>query len=1007
MRLSNLSCVACLLALLTAAVAVPIASDEVGGAEDTTRLRVMAANISSGRFQSYPNPGPGVRIFQALQPDVVLIQEFNVNTRRGGANDEAAVDRWVDDVFGTDYHWFREPGGDSIPNGVISRWPIVESGEWNDASAPNRDFAFTRIDLPGATDLWAVSLHLLTRNSRIRDVEAAALVEAMRRHPVPEEDYLIVGGDLNTSRRDEPALTTLGQVIDTLGPFPSDGNDPPDGDTNSRRRRPYDWVLTDSELEARTIATVVGDFVFPEGLVFDSRIFTEADLAEAFAPVLRGDSDAPQMQHMAVVRDFGIGTASGPGVEFTLSATEVDFGSVELGSGPVEDSSIQVRVAVPFSVTAVAFSGSHPAEFSLMTPDLSAGPVELDADTALTFAWTPAADDSAPRRVRATLITDGEPGAFEVEMQGVITAAPPPPSGLLLTNGRVYTVDERQPWAEAVAITGDRIVAVGSGAEVRAAASPGAREIDLGGAFVMPGFNDAHVHVDSTGALLTGVNLLDVHEPDAFADRIREATERLPPGSWIVGGDWGAYEDWGEGSSGQAEAATDSTAESAGPFTPHRDLIDALTPDHPVLLSRFDRSVYLANRLALEAAGIDEVTADPDRGEIGRDGSGRLTGLLTGTAVDLVRDVIPPVPFEQRLVQVRSVLDEARRGGVTTIQDITSAEQLLAYQELQRRGELTARIMVRPIIDQVTHVAALGIGAGFGNDWLKVVGFKGWVDGIMGNSSAMFFADYDHDPGNRGRLRPPMLPESVEGAAFGLGIADHYTVHPPGNMERLLFEWLPTGVPPHIHAIGDLGNRILLDIFERVLSESGRVDSDHRWRVIHAQVLHPADVERFGRLNLVAEVNPYHVSDDMRWMEERIGPERSRGAYAFRDLAQAGAVLIFGSDAPGTNAARYYLNPVYGLYAAVSRQTLGLEPAAGWFPHQRLTIEEAIEAYTKAPAWACFEEDDKGTLSVGKLADLAVFDTDLVDAGRNAPATLLEARVLYTIAGGEVVFKAQ
>jgi hypothetical protein len=269
----------------------------------------------------------------------------------------------------------------------------------------------------------------------------------------------------------------------------------------------------------------------------------------------------------------------------------------------------------------------------------------------------------------------------------------------------------------------------------------------------------------------------------------------------------------------------------------------------------------------------------------------------------------------------------------------------------------------------------------------------------------MFFADYDHDPGNRGFLRPPMLPESVEGAAFRLRSSDHYSEYPPGNMEKLIRQWLPTGVPPHIHAIGDLGNRILLDIYERVLTDAGMIDSDHRWRVIHAQVLHPDDFARFGKLHLVAEVNPYHVSDDMRWMEERIGKERSLGAYAFRKLKDSGARLIFGSDSPGTNAARYYLSPVYGLYAAVSRQTLTGEPKEGWYPDQRLTIEEAIEAYTRGPAWACFEEDLKGTLAAGKLADVAVFDTNLVEVGRTDPERLIDAKVLYTIVGGKVVFE--
>jgi hypothetical protein len=358
------------------------------------------------------------------------------------------------------------------------------------------------------------------------------------------------------------------------------------------------------------------------------------------------------------------------------------------------------------------------------------------------------------------------------------------------------------------------------------------------------------------------------------------------------------------------------------------------------------------------------------------------------------------------LAQVRAVLREAREGGVTTIQDLSSAEQVQAYQELRRRGELTARINIRPQLWQVEDVAALGLSRGFGDDWLRLVGFKAWVDGIMGNSAALFFQPFAHDPRNRGSLRHIMFPEGVEGAAMRLGEDDHYSRFPPGNLEKLIVAAARTGVPPHVHAIGDLGNRILLDVYERVLVESGLRGSDHRWRVIHAQHVHPRDFPRFGELRLVAEVNPYHVADDMRWMEERIGPARARDAYAFRKLKNAGAVLVFGSDSPGTNAARYFLSPVYGLYAAVTRQTLKGEPPGGWFPDQRLTIEEALEAYTKTPAWASFEEGSKGTLAAGKLADLAVFDRDLPTAGRERPADLLMAKVLYTIVGGKLVYEA-
>ncbi|WP_419857387.1 amidohydrolase [Candidatus Palauibacter irciniicola] len=584
-------------------------------------------------------------------------------------------------------------------------------------------------------------------------------------------------------------------------------------------------------------------------------------------------------------------------------------------------------------------------------------------------------------------------------------SSPDEPADLVLLNGDVYTLDEARPAAEAIAVRGERIAVVGSNAEAEALVGPDTRVIDLDGAFVSPGFNDGHVHVESTGALIVGVNLLEVHEPDGFREEIARAAERLAPGSWITRGDWGAYEEWEVGSTGREGEGGDAeggAGSAGGPFTPHRDLIDDVTPNHPVLVNRFDRFVYLANSLALDMAGITDATPSPPGGMIAKDEDGRVTGILTGSAVDLVRAAITPKSFEQRLTEVRAVLQEAREGGVTTIQDITSSEQFRAYQELHARGELTARINIRPSLDNVTHTGGLGITRGFGDDWLRFIGYKAWVDGIMGGSSAMFYEQYDHAPGNFGIVRQIMLPEGIDGLALSLTRGQNYAEFPEGNLQRLMEEAVPTGLPPHIHAIGDKAVKILLDLFEAVLSEQDMIEADHRWRMIHAQVVEEADFHRFGELNLVAEVNPYHISDDMRWMEERIGG-RSRGAYAFRSLKDAGAVLVFGSDSPGTNAARYFLHPRYGLYAAVSRQTLSGEPAEGWFPEQRLTIEEAIEAYTRNPAWASFEEDIKGTLTPGKLADIAVFDVDLIEAGRNDPARLLEAEALYTIVGGRVV----
>ena len=581
-----------------------------------------------------------------------------------------------------------------------------------------------------------------------------------------------------------------------------------------------------------------------------------------------------------------------------------------------------------------------------------------------------------------------------------VQVSPSPAPELILVGGRVYTLDPARPWAEAVSVRGDRIVGVGNSAEIRRTSGSTTRVIDLKGAFVSPGFNDGHVHVESTGALLTGANLLDVHEPKAFRERIAQAASRLPAGSWITRGDWGAYEQWGQGSAGAPAAGA-----ARGPFTPDRQLIDEVTPNHPVLVNRFDQSAFLANSLALKLAGVADATPSPEDGEFVRDANGRMTGVLRGSAVGIVRKAVTPISFAQRLAQVRAVLREAREGGVTTIQDLTSGPQLRAYQHLHARGELDVRILLRPTLDMAAHVEPLGITQGFGGDWLKYIGYKAWVDGIMGGSTAMFFEPYSNNPKNKGTLRPIMRPEGRDGAADAMTPGQRYTDAAPGNLEKLLVQAARTGLTPHVHAIGDKAVRILLDIYEKVLTQEKLLGTDHRWRVIHAQVLYPGDAARFGKLALVAEVNPYHISDDMRWMEERIGAERSRGAYAFRTLKNAGAVLVFGSDSPGTNAARYFLNPVYGLYAATTRQTLTGEPRGGWFPDERLTIEEAIEAATKTPAWASFEEQIKGTIAVGKLADLAVFDTNLVEAGRTEPARLLKARVLYTIAGGTVVYE--
>jgi predicted amidohydrolase YtcJ len=541
---------------------------------------------------------------------------------------------------------------------------------------------------------------------------------------------------------------------------------------------------------------------------------------------------------------------------------------------------------------------------------------------------------------------------------------------LVVVGTRAWTGDAARPWAEAVAVSGERIAAVGTRAEMLALRGAGTRVVDLSGHFIVPGFIDNHTHFGSAGALLLGVNLLDVADDAGLIARVREARDRLPDGSWMLGGDWGAYEAWGAGSTGRELSAQPQTQ-----FRPHRSLVDSLTAAHPMLLNRWDRSAYLVNARAIEIAGID---CSWDGVECER---GVPTGRLSPAAATRVRAAIPAKPFEQRLAEARIALAHLAELGVTTIHDNTPPEQLSVFQALHDAGELTVRVYARPTLDRWEHLAALGIRHGFGNDWLKIGGLKGFVDGIMGNSSAYFYEPY-LTTGERGSWRDMMSP--------------------PGNMERILEGADAAGHWPQVHAIGDQAIDTLLTMFERVWERNG--PRDRRWRVIHTQVIRDASVAaRMARMGVIAEVQPYHAIDDMRWMEERIG-ERARWAYAFRTLDDAGVVLSFGSDWPGTNASWYTADPMKGIYAAVTRKTLDGAPEGGWFPQERVDVETALRAYTVNNAWAAGEEALKGALAAGKLADFVVLDRDPFQV---APDELKDVSVLLTVVGGRIVHETR
>jgi predicted amidohydrolase YtcJ len=550
----------------------------------------------------------------------------------------------------------------------------------------------------------------------------------------------------------------------------------------------------------------------------------------------------------------------------------------------------------------------------------------------------------------------------------VVAAAPAgaQTADIIVTSQRIWTGDPDRPTAEAIAIRGDRILAVGDRASIMRLADGQTQHIDMADRFIAPGFIDNHTHFARAGELLLGINLLDVSDEPALVARVRQARDRMPVGAWIVDGQWGAYGPWGMSSTGGADAAR------APEFRPHRSMIDSITPATPVLLSKWDRSEYLANGRALAAAGAD-CSWDGVECE-----AGVPTGRLAAAAAARIRRVIPQKTLDQRLAESRAALAHLAELGVTGIHDITTPEQLEVFQLLLAEDALTTRVYARPTLDKWDELAAVGIRHGFGNEYLKIGGLKGFVDGIMGNSSAHFYEPY-LTTGVRGSWRDMMT-------------------QPPG-MQDLILGADSTGHWPQIHAIGDEAIDTLLDMYETAIRTNGA--RDRRMRVIHTQVIRGPEVAaRMARLGIIAEVQPYHAIDDMRWMEERIG-ERSRWAYAFKTLQDAGVTLSFGSDWPGTNASWYTANPMHGMYAAVTRQTIDGNPAEGWFPEERVDLETALRAYTVNNAWVAGEEEVKGSLSPGKLADLVVLDRDPFAI---PPAALKDVRVLVTMLGGRIVY---
>ena len=542
---------------------------------------------------------------------------------------------------------------------------------------------------------------------------------------------------------------------------------------------------------------------------------------------------------------------------------------------------------------------------------------------------------------------------------GVVHAQQPAIEGsVLLENGRVWTNDPDRPLATAIVIDGDRIAWVGESAAAPVSATT--RRIDLRGHRVIPGFNDAHTHFMDGGFTLLAPDLLTSDSAEEFVLRLGEYARTLPRGRWIdLHAAWD-HERW------------------PGHRLPSRDLIDPATPDNPVWIRRPDGHVGLANSLALELAGVNRSTPDPPGGRIDRDSSGEPTGILRD-AGDLIRPSIPPISDDQYREALDAALAHAARIGVTTVQDMCyesgSAGGRLRESYAQE-GKLTARFYCRTALSNWDEQAAAGVTAGSGDSWVRTGSLKTYADGALGSSTAYMFEPNTDNADNRGLLGDVMLP-----------IDTFYRLAASADRAHLQLS---------VHAIGDAAISLVIDEFERIEDENP--GWDRRFRIEHAQHMAGKDFARLANLGVVASVQPFHAIDDGRWAERKIGPERAKTTYPFRSFLDAGVPLAFGTDWPVAP-----LEPMRGVYAAVTRRTLDGAHPDGWVPEEKISVEEALAAYTSGSAYAEFADHEKGRIRPGYLADLVVLSEDPFEI---EPERIEEIEPLLTIVGGRIVYAA-
>jgi predicted amidohydrolase YtcJ len=535
------------------------------------------------------------------------------------------------------------------------------------------------------------------------------------------------------------------------------------------------------------------------------------------------------------------------------------------------------------------------------------------------------------------------------------------PADLVLTNGVIYTGEAERPRAQAVALRGEWIVAVGANADVQLLIGPKTRVIDLHGRFAMPGFNDAHTHLVSAGLAKLSVDFLGARSLAEFQRRIRDRLKDYTPGEWMTGRGW------------------DHTLWPVKRFPTRQDL-DAVAADRPMIFGRVDGHVAVANSLALKIAGIRRDTPDPPGAHIVRDTkTGEPTGMLEeDAAMSLVwRKVPPPSPAQLRR-GIKLVLAELARDGVTSAQDNSVQETsawpvFLLYQELKKEDKLTARITEwLPFSAPLADLEEMRRKGGTTDPWLKTGAVKAFMDGSLGSRTAALLAPYSDDPSTSGILR--MDPEQVKTMAV---------------------ERDKAGFQLAFHAIGDRANRVALDAFAAARAENG--PRDRRDRIEHAQVVAPSDFARFASLAVIASMQPSHETTDMRWAEARLGPERAKGAYAWKMMLKHGVRLAFGTDYPVET-----VNPMRGMYACVTRELPDGTPKGGWEPQEKLTMDDCIRAYTAGSAYAEFEENRKGVLAPKKLADIVVLSNDLT---RIPASEILRTEAVLTIVGGRVVYE--